>query len=113
MVQKDLLSFGHAKVLASVQEREKSLRLAEMAVAEQWSIRELEKKMKSNPVVEKSRSTDNKELESKLDDLKTKLEQRTGFHFQIKGKKVGNGQIVLKYTNEAEFNDIFEYLMKA
>ena len=113
MVQKDLLSFGHAKVLASVQEREKSLRLAEMAVAEQWSIRELEKKMKSNPVVEKSKSTDNKELESKLDDLKTKLEQRTGFHFQIKGKKVGNGQIVLKYTNEAEFNDIFEYLMKA
>ncbi|MFT6068730.1 MAG: ParB family chromosome partitioning protein [Bacteriovoracaceae bacterium] len=113
MVQKDLLSFGHAKVLASVQEREKSLRLAEMAVAEQWSIRELEKKMKSNPVVEKTKSEGNKELESKLDDLRTKLEQRTGFHFQIKGKKVGNGQIVLKYTNEAEFNDIYEYLMKS
>ncbi|MFT6546204.1 MAG: ParB family chromosome partitioning protein [Bacteriovoracaceae bacterium] len=113
MVQKDLLSFGHAKVLASVQEREKSLRLAEMAVAEQWSIRELEKKMKSNPVVEKTKSEGNKELESKLADLRTKLEQRTGFHFQIKGKKVGNGQIVLKYTNEAEFNDIYEYLMKS
>ncbi len=113
MVQKDLLSFGHAKVLASIQEREKSLRLAEMAVAEQWSIRELEKKMKSNPVVEKTKPEGNKELENKLDDLRTKLEQRTGFHFQIKGKKVGNGQIVLKYTNEAEFNDIFEYLMKS
>jgi ParB family chromosome partitioning protein len=113
MVQKDLLSFGHAKVLAGVQEREKSIRLAEMAVTEEWSIRELENKIKSNPVVEKTKPADNKELENKLDGLKVKLEQRTGFHFNIKGKKAGNGQIVLKYTNEAEFNDIYEYLMKS
>lgn len=111
LVQKDLLSFGHAKVLAGVQEREKAIRLAEMAVTEEWSVRELEKKTKSNPLP-KSEPVRNQELEKRLDGLKTKLEQRTGFHFQIKGKKTGNGQITLKYTNEAEFNDIFEYLMK-
>ncbi len=111
LVQKDFLTFGHAKVLAGVQEREKSIRLSEMAVAEQWSVRELEKKIKFNPVA-KSEPAQNVELEKKLDGLKGKLEQRTGFHFQIKGKKAGSGQIVLKYTNEAEFNDIFEYLMK-
>jgi len=111
MVQKDFLSFGHAKVLAGVQEREKAIRLGEMAVAEQWSVRELEKKIKSNPMP-KSEPNRNIELEKKLDGLKGKLEQRTGFHFQIKGKKAGSGEIVLKYTNEAEFNDIFEYLMK-
>ncbi|MBK23838.1 MAG: chromosome partitioning protein ParB [Halobacteriovorax sp.] len=111
MVQKDFLTFGHAKVLAGVQEREKAIRLGEMAVAEQWSVRELEKKVKSNPMP-KSEPKRNVELEQKLDGLKGKLEQRTGFHFQIKGKKAGSGEIVLKYTNEAEFNDIFEYLMK-
>lgn len=111
LVQKDILTFGHAKVLAGVQEREKAIRLAEMAVSEEWSVRELEKKIKSNPMPKEGPKKDI-ELENKLDNLKTKLEQRTGFHFQIKGKKTGNGQIVLKYTNEAEFNDIFEYLMK-
>lgn len=112
LVQKDFLSFGHAKVLAGVQEREKSIRLAEMAVAENWSVRELEAKSKSK-ALPKSEPKRDRELEDKLDNLKGKLEQRTGFHFQIKGKKVGTGQIVLKYTNEAEFNDIYEYLMKA
>lgn len=111
LVQKDFLTFGHAKVLAGVQEREKSIRLAEMAVAENWSVRELEKKTKSNPLP-KSEPKRDRDLEEKLDSLKGKLEQRTGFHFQIKGKKAGAGQIVLKYTNEAEFNDIYEYLMK-
>lgn len=111
LVQKDILTFGHAKVLAGVQEREKAIRLAEMAVAEEWSVRELEKKIKTNPVI-KSEPKRNQELDNKLDSLKSKLEQRTGFHFQLKGKKTGSGQIVLKYTNEAEFNDIYEYLMR-
>lgn len=111
LVQKDFLSFGHAKVLAGIGEREKSIRLAEMSVAEEWSVRELEKKVKSNPQAKAEPQRDT-EYETKLDGLKDRLEKKTGFHFNIKGKRSGSGQIVLKYSNEAEFNDIFEYLMK-
>lgn len=110
-VQKDLLSFGHAKVLAGVEDREKTIRLASLAITERWSVRELEKKIKSN-FKDNSGLKKDREFESKLDNLKERLEKRTGFHFKIKGKKTGSGEILLKYTNEAEFNDIFEYLMK-
>jgi len=32
--------------------------------------------------------------------------------FNVKAKKHGAGEIVIKFGNEAEFNDIFSYLMK-
>jgi ParB family transcriptional regulator, chromosome partitioning protein len=110
LMQKDKLSFGHAKVLAVVKETEKSKRLANLAVENQWSVRELEKaiKAKSTPV----KSSGNKFFNDKLDLFRDKIESRTGFHLGIKSKNNGAGQLTIKFNNEAEFNDIFEYLMK-
>ncbi len=110
MLQKELLSFGHAKVLAAEKERERIIRLANQAVVEQLSVRELEKLMKSK-VKSSSSSKSNPFFNEKLDQLRQKLEQGTGYHFQIKSGKGGAGTIALKFNNEAEFNDIYEYLM--
>lgn len=110
LLQKEMLSFGHAKVLASSKEREKTIRLAAQAVEEQWSVRELEKQLKKK--APQAVENKNKFFDDKLDGLKQKLEQNTGYHFDIKSKKEGKGEIIIKYSNEAEFNDIFEYLLK-
>ncbi len=109
MLQKEELSFGHAKVLAAQKDRERIIRFALMAVREKFSVRELEKELKkrNTPVGEPS-----KQFDSKMDQLRQKLEQKTGYHFDIKSKKAGKGEFVIKFTNEAEFNDIFEYLLK-
>jgi len=109
MLQKEDLSFGHAKVLASEKEREKIVRFASMAVSEKFSVRELEKQLKKRMTPLKEPS---KKFDTKLDQLRQKLEQNTGYHFDIKSKKAGKGEFVIKFTNEAEFNDIFEYLLK-
>lgn len=110
LLQKEKLSFGHAKVLASVKETEKAKRLANMAVEEEWSVRELERNLKSK--AKASSSEKNNFYDEKMDFLKQKLESKTGFHFNLKSKKNGAGQMTIKFSNEAEFNDIFEYLMK-
>ena len=109
MLQREELSFGHAKVLAAQKEREKIIRFAGLAVKEELSVRELERQLKkrSTPVKEPS-----KQFDTKIDQLRQKLEQTTGYHFDIKSKKAGKGEFVIKFTNEAEFNDIFEYLLK-
>lgn len=109
-LQKENLSFGHAKVLASVKEREKAIRLANEAIAEELSVRELEKRIKKKNSAKIKPETN--EVDSRIDSLKQKLERRTGYHFDIKSKKPGVGEIVIKFTNEAEFNDIFDYLIK-
>ena len=110
MVQKELLSFGHAKILASAKEREEAIRFANLAVDQGLSVRELEKLIKSRRNPKISKELDREGLD-KLDSLRQKLEQRTGWHFGISQKKNGAGQITLKFSNEAEFNDVYEYLL--
>lgn len=109
-IQRDELSFGHAKVLASVKDDEKAKRLARLAIENSFSVRELEKEIKKNKSA--TAKTSNKFFDEQLDALKKKLEGKTGYHFDLKTKNNGSGTITIKYSNEAEFNDIFEYLLK-
>jgi ParB family chromosome partitioning protein len=110
LLQKEFLSFGHAKVLAAEKERERCIRLANQAVTENMSVRELEKLLKKKELGLKK--PQEKYFDAKLDQFKQKLEQKTGYHFDLKSKKAGKGEFVIKFTNEAEFNDIYEYLLK-
>ena len=110
LLQREILSFGHAKVLASVRDAETATRYANISVEKHLSVRELEnlvKTKKNHPVKEKNRF-----FNEKLDQLKDVLEKNTGFHFAIRDKTNGAGEILIKYTNEAEFNDIFDYLLR-
>lgn len=113
LIQKDQLSFGHAKILAGVKEREDCIRIANKAALDNLSVRETEKLIKAS----KRPSKVGKEEESfdffngKMSQYREKLEQKTGYHFGIKTNKNGGGEVLLKFSNEAEFNDIFEYLL--
>jgi ParB family chromosome partitioning protein len=110
-LQKELLSFGHAKILVSLSDDELIKRLANEVISKNLSVRELEMlaktaKKKIAPKME------NKFIADQYGQLRNKLEQKTGYHFDLKTKKNGAGEIVIKFSNEAEFNDIFSYLMK-
>lgn len=107
-LQKEELSLGHAKVLASIKEDEVAKRYARDAVENKLSVRELEKLIKTK--TNKKSVVSNKFFDEKIDALRNRLEKRTGYHFDVKSKGNG-GSISIKFTNEAEFNDIFEYLI--
>ncbi len=109
-LQKDLLSFGHAKILVSLNDDEVIKRLANEVITKNLSVRELEEMAKR--AKKPTKPTQNKFLSEQYNQLKQKLEQKTGYHFNVKGKKNGAGEITIKFGNEAEFNDIFSYLMK-
>ena len=111
MIQRDDLSFGHAKVLVSLKSDEAILRSAREAVENKLSVRDLEKLIKSKKSTSKSKES-NKYLDEQTDILKGKLEKKTGYHFDVKTKANGAGAITIKFNNEAELNDVFEYLMK-
>lgn len=111
-VQKDLLSFGHAKVLVALKDDETIKRMANKAIADKLSVRELEAESKKSVKAPRSKNVSANFFDEKIDSYKQKLETKTGYHFGIKSKKSGAGEIVIKYNNEAEFNDIFEYLLK-
>ena len=114
MLQRELISFGHAKVLAAVKDRDVCLRIANQAATENLSVRETEKliKARKSSANKTEKEVTNNFFEDKLDMFKNKLEQRTGYHFGIKSNKKGGGQVLLNFSNEAEFNDIYEFLLK-
>ena len=111
LLQKEILSFGHAKILASVKEREDAIRLANESVAQGWSVRDLEQAIKAKKPSKEKSVRKNPFFDGKLDQFKKTLEQKTGYHFALSSGKNGSGQISLKYSNEAEFNDIYEFLL--
>ena len=111
LLQKEMLSFGHAKILAAVKEREDAIRLANEAVANNWSVRELENGIKAKKPLKEKSNRKNPFFDEKLDQFRKSLEQKTGYHFAINSGKGGAGQVILKYSNEAEFNDIYEFLL--
>jgi ParB family chromosome partitioning protein len=111
-LQKELLSFGHAKVLVSLNDDELTKRLANEVIAKNLSVRELEDLAKSSKKKSKTAANDNKFMAEQYNVLRNKLEQKTGYHFDVKAKKNGAGEILIKFSNEAEFNAIFSYLMK-
>ena len=110
-LQKEVLSLGHGKVLASEEDRDIVLRLANQVVAENLSVRELEKLLKKERRTKKP-VTENETDKDNWDSIRQNLEQKTGFHFLLNAKKTGSGQVVIKFNNEAEFNDIYDYLLK-
>jgi ParB family chromosome partitioning protein len=111
-LQKSLLSFGHAKILVGINDDETVKRLANEVISKTLSVRELEEIAKKSKKPSKNAESDNKFIAEQYTQLRNKLEQKTGYHFDLKAKKNGAGEIAIKFSNEAEFNDIFSYLMK-
>ena len=111
LLNKEQLSFGHAKVLVGLSDDELSKRLANEAATKQLSVRELEDMVRAGKRAPKVKEGKNMVAE-RYNQLRDRLEKKTGFHFAVKAKKNGAGSITIKFSNEAEFNDVFGYLMK-
>jgi ParB family chromosome partitioning protein len=111
-LQRELLSFGHAKILVGFSDDETVKRLANEVISKGLSVRELEDLAKKSKKPTKKIENENNFIAEQYKQLRNKLEQKTGYHFDVSAKKNGAGEITIKFSNEAEFNDIFSYLMK-
>ena len=103
------LSFGHGKVLATIKDAVQATTLANKAVKDQLSVRQLEELAKK--AEGKLRFSSVQDVDPRWDRLRGVLEQKTGLHFSINAKKNGSGQIGIKFTDQGEFNRIYEFLL--
>ena len=58
------------------------------------------------------KSSGEKVINKDMTSFKEELEQKTGFHFDLKGKKDGSGQIIIRFESDENFNAIYDYLLK-
>jgi len=102
------LSTGHAKAIAAVNDEEKQIRLAETAIKEGLSVRQLEKLAKEEKAAPKPKSrprVKNADVKRVEEDLKLAL--GTKVNLNQKGKK---GTIEIEYYSKEELERLIEIL---
>lgn len=103
------LSLGHAKVLAGVTDIFEQDRLAELAVSQELSVRNLERLLQNEPT--EPTPPKSQVQSAHLKDLETTISRQLGMKVQIKGgAKKSKGRLVLHYANLDQFDDLLQRL---
>ena len=105
LVKAGELSAGHARVLAGLADESRQLALAERAVREGMSVRELEKL--AAQTMEKPAKPEPKPLPSELNDMQERLQNVLGVRTALHGN-LKKGKIILQYDSAEELEAIFE-----
>jgi ParB family chromosome partitioning protein len=123
-IQMNKLTFGHAKILVSLKDNQKVNELSDLIIEKDLSVKDLQRYLDESLQSQrkKNKSENNEQgagelnkksgiLNEKIDFLKRNLEERTGFHFDVKHNSDGSGKVVINYNDVQEFNGIYEFLL--
>ena len=105
LVKAGELSAGHARVMAGLADESRQLALAERAVREGMSVRELEKL--AAQTMEKPAKPEPKPLPSELNDMQERLQNVLGVRTALHGN-LKKGKIILQYDSAEELEAIYE-----
>ncbi len=108
MVKDGLLTAGHARVLAGVNDPAEQLRLARKAVDEGLNVRQMEQLAKSLGNKPKKKPAP-KKLPAELGELQDKIRVKTGLKSTLTGS-ISRGRIVLQYSSRDELERLNEIL---
>ena len=105
LVNKKMLTMGHARALLSIQDRGMQLEVANLIVEKGLSVREAEGLVRK--IVEKKKPNQQKTtVDPDIQRLEKDLTNRLGARVSIKHKKTGGGTLSIKYSSSDELEGI-------
>lgn len=108
MLQEGALSVGHARALLSVEDRVRAGELARKAVAEGWSVREVERRTSSARSGGRSRKTDRTSgRDPVIRALEESLREVLATRVVIRGQAEGKGVIEVPFHGAEDFERLF------
>lgn len=99
------LSFGHAKMLAGVEDKTEQLKLANRCVLEGWTVRALEEYLKQKPKTTKT-AVKVKKVDAQLTEMTAKMREQLGAKVTISGTQ-SKGKIVISYYSKEDLENIY------
>jgi len=102
LVREGRLSMGHAKLLAGA-ERSEQERLAKLVVAQELSVRNLERLLAGAPVASVPKASP---ASPHVQDLEKTLARQLGMRVQVKSMKKGKGRLVIHYASLDQFDEL-------
>lgn len=113
-VSRGTLSMGHARALAGVKNEKIQLDIAEQAIAQEWSVRELEdviQKLDSKAVDKKEAAAKTKNRDPYIEHVEETLRDRFKTTVKIKQQK-DKGKIELQYYSKQDLERLLELLQQ-
>ena len=105
LVNKKMLTMGHARALLSIEDRGMQLEVANLIVEKGLSVREAEGLVRK--IVEKKKPNQQKTtVDPDIQRLEKDLTNRLGARVSIKHKKTGSGTLNIKYSSSDELEGI-------
>lgn len=110
------LSFGHGKILGSIEPEEKQVQKAKKTIEKGWSVHQLAQEVKGSSS-RPTPATNKKEKNSAiLNEMARYLEEKTGFHIKISAKNVKEdlqGELKVCFYGREELNRICERMVSS
>ena len=109
-IKSNVISMGHARALAGVEDVLKQMQAYKVTVADSLSVRQLEnylKGAKSERIV-KQESPKSEPVNTEIQRIVKELSDIFGTKVNIKRDKTGRGSITIPFTSDNEFNNIYE-----
>lgn len=104
-----LISAGHARVLAGIEDEKRQVALAQLVILEGLSVRALEKMAAEQPAVPVKPKAAPKPLPLELQDMENRMRETLGLRTTLKGNRK-KGKIILQYYSEEELERLYQCL---
>ncbi len=109
LLEQSRLSEGHGRALLGASSTAAMLRLANKAVADGWSVRETERRVRADARRETSTAT--KKKSPNVVDLERKLSRSLGARVSVEDKS-GKGKVVIAYSSYDELDRLLERMLE-
>jgi ParB family transcriptional regulator, chromosome partitioning protein len=107
LVQSGKLSFGHAKLLAGIDDPAEQLRLAELALQSDLSVRNLEQILRTGLTTPASHQPSAATSPAHIADLEKSITRQLGLRAQLRpSSKAGKGRLIIHYANLDQFDEL-------
>lgn len=113
MVINNELSSGHARTLLSIEDEDLQIKVAELVILKQMSVRETEnyvKKLQNNK--NKSKDTKNTDNDFVYRDIENKIKEIVGTKVKVNHKNNGKGKIEIEFYSDDELERIYDLFLK-
>ncbi len=116
LVDHDALSAGHARALLGLTDTKLMVRLARTAVAEGWSVREMEARVRQGPAAArrpKAHRADPGPVSSEVQRVEDALRKRLGTDVRVTQRRKGRGIVSLSYYSNDDLARLLELILGA
>ncbi len=111
MVAQGVLSMGQARALLPVTDPQQQKALADRIVAENLSVREVERLVKNLGKSKPQKKPDDPALEAIYQDIETRLNQSLGMKVAISHKNKNGGKLEIQFTSNDDLEKLMSRLM--